>query len=179
MNLQTARLFLRPIQLHDAADIFVARGDEEVMRYWDWPAQKSVDEVRAIIVNHFAQIESGTVQWWVASLTPRGPAIGECDLSDINLHHARAEVGFLFRREAWGKGYAFEAMTRVLRYGLDELGLARLSARFHAGNAASKKLLERLGFSYEGTLRGYVLREGARRDCVLYGLNKASTAPGA
>lgn len=174
MNLQTSRLFLRPIQRHDAADLFVGRGDPEVMRWWDWPEQKSVDEVRGIIANHFAEIESGRVQWWVVSVTPRGPAIGECDISDIDLHHKRGEVGFLFRREAWGKGYAFEAMERVLRYGFTELGLERLSARFHAGNEASRRLLEKLGFSHEGLLRGHVWRDGARRDCVLYGLNKKS-----
>lgn len=172
MNLQTPRLFLRPIQRHDAADIFVGRGDDAVMRYWDWPAQKSVDEVRGIIANHVAEIESGRVLWWVVSLTPRGAAIGECDISDIDLHHKRGEIGFLFRRDAWGKGYAGEAMARVVRHGFEDLGLERLSARFHAGNDASRRLLEKLGFSYEGTLRGHVVRDGARRDCVLYGLNK-------
>ena len=174
MNLQTPRLFLRPIQRHDAADLFVGRGDPEVMRWWDWPEQKCVDEIRGIIANHFAEIESGRVQWWVVSVTPRGPAIGECDISDIDLHHKRGEVGFLFRREAWGKGYAFEAMERVLRYGFTELGLERLGARFHAGNEASRRLLEKLGFSHEGLLRSHVLRDGARRDGVLYGLNKKS-----
>ena len=174
MNLETPRLFLRPIQRHDAADLFVARGDAEVMRWWDWPEQKSVDEVRGIIANHLTEIESGRVLWWVAALSPRGPAIGECDISDIDLHHRRGEIGFLFRREAWGKGYAREAMERVVRYGFSELGLERLAARFHAGNEASRKLLEKLGFAYEGTLRGHVLRDGMRRDCVLYGLEKKS-----
>ncbi|MEI9888682.1 MAG: GNAT family N-acetyltransferase [Rhizomicrobium sp.] len=177
MNLQTARLFLRPTQLHDAADMFAARGDDDVMRYWDWPAQKSVDEVRDIIANHVSDIESGRVRWWVASLTPRGPAIGECDLSDIDLHHKRAEIGFLFRRAAWGKGYASEAAARVLRHGFEDLGLARLGARCHAGNDASRRLLERLGFAHEGTLRGHVVRDGARRDCVLYGLSRKENPP--
>lgn len=169
MNLQTQRLHLRPVQRHDAEALFVARGDEEVMRYWDWPPQKCVDDVRSIIAAHQAEVGSGRVQWWVASLSPRGPAIGECDLSDIDLHHRRAEIGFLFRREAWGKGYAEEAMRRVIRHGFENLGLERLSARFHAGNEASRRLLERLGFSHEGVLRGHVLRDGVRRDCVLYG----------
>ncbi|HXC55969.1 MAG TPA: GNAT family N-acetyltransferase [Rhizomicrobium sp.] len=173
MNLETKRLFLRPIQLHDAADLFAARGDAEVMRYWDWPAQSCVDEVRSIVAGHVAEIESGTVMWWVVALSPRGPAIGECDLSAIDLHHKRAEIGFLFRRDAWGKGYAREAMERVLRYGFEELGLERLQARCHAGNAPSQRLLERLGFSLEGTLRGHVVRDGARRDCILYGRSKS------
>ncbi len=169
MNLQTPRLHLRPIQLHDAADLFAGRGDDEVMRYWDWPAQKCVDQVRGIIGNHFEEIGAGRVHWWVVATSPRGPAIGECDLSEIDLQHRRAEVGFLFRRDAWGHGYAQEAMARVMRFGFEELGLERLAARAHASNAASRRLLEKLGFVYEGTLRGHVLRDGERRDCVLYG----------
>lgn len=169
MDLQTQRLFLRPIRLNDAPAIFEGRGDAEVMRYWDWPAQKSVDEVRRIIQNHFREIDSGATQWWVVAPSPRGAAIGECDLSEIDLHHKRAEVGFLFKRAAWGQGYAREAMERVIRHGFEELGLERLSARFHAGNEASKRLLEKLGFTYEGTLRGHVVRDGVRRDCIVYG----------
>jgi ribosomal-protein-alanine N-acetyltransferase len=169
MNLQTRRLHLRPIRLNDAPAIFEARGDAEVMRFWDWPAQGSVDEVRKIIQNHVREIDSGATQWWVAAETPRGPAIGECDLSEIDPQQKRAEVGFLFRRSAWGQGYAREAMERVIRFGFEDLGLERLTARCHAGNEASRRLLEKLGFVQEGTLRGYVLREGVRRDCLVYG----------
>jgi [ribosomal protein S5]-alanine N-acetyltransferase len=172
MNLQTQRLFLRPVQLHDAAELFVARGDAQVMRYWDWPAQESVQEVRTLIQNHFAEIESGAVQWWVAALSPRGPAIGECDLSEIDTHHKRAEVGFLFRRDAWGNGYAYEAMQRIISFAFKELELERLWARFHTGNEPSRRLLEKLGFTHEGTLRGHVWRDGERRDCALYGRMK-------
>ncbi|MBS0469714.1 MAG: GNAT family N-acetyltransferase [Proteobacteria bacterium] len=175
MNLQTPRLHLRPVRPNDAADLFIARGDAEVMRWWDRPPQNSVDEVRSIIANHAAEIDAGTVQWWAVALTPRGPAIGEVDLSEIDAHHRRAEVGYLFRREAWGKGYAFEAMTRVLRYGAEELGIERFAARLHDGNDASRRLIERLGFSYEGRLRGHVRRDGARRDCLLYGRQGASS----
>jgi ribosomal-protein-alanine N-acetyltransferase len=169
MNLQTPRLFLRPIRLNDAADIFVGRGDPQVMRYWDWPAQESVDQVRSIIQDHLREIDGGTTLWWVVTTTPRGPAIGEVDLSEIDLHHKRAEIGFLFRRAAWGQGYAREAAARVMRHAFDELGIERLWARFHAGNAGSQRLLEALGFAHEGTLRGHVLRDGERRDCPIYG----------
>jgi RimJ/RimL family protein N-acetyltransferase len=172
MNLQTQRLHLRPIRPNDAEALLAGRGDPEAMRYWDWPPQTTVEEVRAIIERHDAELDSGATCWWAVALTPRGPAIGECDLSEIDLHHRRAEIGYLFRRAAWGQGYAREAMTRVVRYAFEDLGLERLSARFHAGNDASQRALEALGFSYEGTLKGHVRRDGERRDCVLYGLNR-------
>jgi RimJ/RimL family protein N-acetyltransferase len=169
MILKTKRLFVRPIAVGDAPALFEARGDAEVMRYWDWPEQDSAEAVREVLRKHTPELTHETTRWWVVALSPDGPAIGECDLSEIDRHHGRAEVGFLFARAHWGKGYAQEAMERVIAYGFDELGLERLWARFHEGNDASKRLLEKLGFAYEGRLRRHVLRDGERRDCLIYG----------
>ena len=173
MNLQTNRLFLRPIVVSDAPALFEARGDAEVMRYWDWPAQKDVAAVERIFAEHAPELSSETARWWAVALSPDGPPIGECDLSEIDIHHGRAEVGFLFARRHWGQGYACEAMERVIDYGFNDLGLERLWARFHEGNEASKRLLEKLGFTYEGRLRSHVVRDGERRDCLIYGRLRA------
>jgi RimJ/RimL family protein N-acetyltransferase len=108
--------------------------------------------------------------WWAVALSAAGPAIGECDLSDIDRHNRRAEVGFLFAKAYWGQGYASEALGRVIAHAFHEVGLERLWARFHDGNDASRRLLERLGFAYEGRLRAHVVRDGERRDCLIYGL---------
>ena len=166
----TSRLFLRPIAPSDAPALFAARGDPEVMRFWDWPELKSATELEEIIRGQEHDLREGRMMWWVVALSPEGPAIGDCDLSEIDTHHGRAEVGFLFARAHWGKGYAREAMEAVLGHGFGQLGLKRLTARVHEGNDASIKLLARLGFAYEGRLKSFVLRDGERRDCLLYGL---------
>jgi RimJ/RimL family protein N-acetyltransferase len=169
-DLTTERLFLRPIAAADCTALFEARGDAEVMRYWDWPAQDSVEAVRGIFEAHIPELGDGSTLWWAVALSQGGSAIGECDLSQIDPHHGRAEVGFLFARRHWGKGYAREAMAAVIGHGFGTLGLARLWARVHDGNDASMRLLERLGFAREGTLKSHIARDGARRDCHLYGL---------
>ena len=169
MILSTNRLFLRPVVGSDAPALFEARGDAEVMRYWDWPGQQSVEAVEQVIAKHIPELAEETTLWWVAALSPDGPAIGECDLSEIDRHHSRGEVGFLFARRHWGKGYAGEAMERVIDYGFGDLELERLWARCHEGNAASVRLLEKLGFIYEGRLRSHIVRDDARRDCLIYG----------
>jgi ribosomal-protein-alanine N-acetyltransferase len=139
------------------------------MRYWDWPAQDSVEQVREILAAHVPAPDDESMLWWVVALSGDGAAIGECDLSEIDRHNRCAEVGFLFARAYWGQGYAREAMERVIVHGFGELGLERLWARFHDGNDASRRLLERLGFAYEGRLRAHIVRDGARRDCLIYG----------
>jgi len=170
MRLFTRRLFLRPIAITDAEALFAARGDPVVMKFWDWPEQKSVAGVETIIREHGREIEGGTTLWWVVATSEHGPAIGECDLSEIDKRQKRAELGFLFARAHWGKGYALEASRAVVAHAFGSLEIDRLFARCHSGNTRSVALLEQLGFSYEGRLRGHVVREGERRDCLVYGL---------
>lgn len=72
-------------------------------------------------------------------------------------------------REAWGQGYALEAMQAVIALA-GANGVRKLSARTHLGNRRSEMLLQRLGFTEEGLLRGHILKDGERRDCRLFGL---------
>jgi [ribosomal protein S5]-alanine N-acetyltransferase len=167
--LRTKRLILRPLTLADAPSLLEARSDPDVMRYWDWPPQKTSAEVAQVVADHRALGDEGRVLWWAVLQSPSGPIIGECDLSDIDRHHRRAELGFLFRRISWGKGYAREATEAIVNYAFGPLGMERLYARIHAGNERARRLLERLGFSYEGMLRSHVWREGARIDCQMFG----------
>jgi RimJ/RimL family protein N-acetyltransferase len=59
-------------------------------------------------------------------------------------------------------------MEAIVEFAIADLKIERLWARFHTGNAASQRLLERLGFIREGTLRGHIIRDGTRRDCEIY-----------
>ena len=169
MDLRTPRLFLRPITINDAAALFAARSDPEVMRYWDWPAQQSVADVENVFRRYAPEPSDESMLWWAVALAPDGPAIGECDLNTIDHQHRRAELGYLFARDYWGQGYAAEAARAVIASAFGALGLERLTARIHKGNDASVRLIERLNFRYEGTMRGCILRDGERRDCLIYG----------
>jgi ribosomal-protein-alanine N-acetyltransferase len=168
-TLTTQRLRLRPLEQTDAPAIFTMMSDAETMRFWDWPPFDERSVVGEIVAGQIADVRSGDALYWAACPTGGGAPIGVCDLSDFDTHHRRAEIGFLFGRAHWRKGYAREAMEKVVAHAFGPLGLERLWARFHAGNDASKALLARLGFSYEGTLKGHVLRDGERRDCEVWG----------
>ncbi|MFI5351599.1 MAG: GNAT family N-acetyltransferase [Candidatus Binatales bacterium] len=168
--LATARIHVRPLRPDDAESLFAATSDPEVMRCWDWPAHETPATTAAMVAAQLEEVAAQTALYWAICAGPESPAIGTCDLSEIDLHHRRAEIGFMLARSHWGRGYAFEAAQAVVEYAFGTAGLHRLAARTHAGNDRSAKLLERLGFRLEGTLRGHVLRDGARRDCWLFGL---------
>ena len=167
--LETERLRLEPIVDADADAMFPLMGDPEVMAYWDSPEIDDPEIVADIVHAQAAETMAGKSFYWAMRTLGDGQFIGTCDLSEIDIRHRRAEVGFMLSREAWGRGYALEAMRAVLTYAASA-GLSRLLARTHLGNRRSDSLLEKLGFVEEGLLRGYVLRDGERRDCRLFGL---------
>jgi ribosomal-protein-alanine N-acetyltransferase len=169
MILETERLSLRPLEVSDADLLFPVLSDVEVMAHWDIPEVDDPDLVRAIVAGQVADAETGRAAHWAIRKLDNGAFLGACDVSDIDRWHKRAEVGFILGRDAWGHGYALEAMRAVIGYAA-AMGVRRLAARTHLGNRRSDALLEKLGFEQEGLLRGHVLRDGEHRDCRLFGL---------
>lgn len=168
-TLETERLRLTPLAQADAPLIFPMMGDAEVMAFWDVPEIDDPDAIAAIVAGQVADMARGKAVYWALRTLADERFVGVCDLSEIDRRHKRAEVGFMLGREAWGQGYAAEAMRAILAYA-GTRGLRRLVARTHLGNRRSDSLLEKLGFEQEGLLRGHVLRDGERRDCRLFGL---------
>ena len=167
--LETERLRLAPLTVADAQHLFPIMGDPQVMAYWDVAEIDDPDIVTRIIAHQVEEMQHGRAMYWAMHTLGDGRFLGSCDLSGIDRWHRRAEVGFMLGREAWGHGYAQEAMQAVIAFA-GANGLRRLAARTHLGNRRSEALLTRLGFTEEGLLRGYVLKDGERRDCRVFGL---------
>jgi ribosomal-protein-alanine N-acetyltransferase len=167
--LETERLRLQPLAKADAPLLFPLLDDPEVMAYWDVPAIDDPDLVAAIVEAQVAAATAGQAIHWTIRSLDDAAFVGCCSLSEIDRWHKRGEIGFFLSREAWGQGYALEAMRAVVAYA-GVAGIRKLAARTHLGNRRSETLLEKLGFSQEGLLRGHILRDGERRDCHLFGL---------
>jgi len=167
--LETERLRLDPLIAGDARHIFPMMADPQVMAFWDVAEIDDPDVVTQVVEGQVDEMAHGRAVYWAIRTLAGGAFIGTCDLSEIDRRHKRAEVGFMLDRESWGIGYAQEAMTAVTAYAAGD-GLRRLLARTHLGNRRSDSLLEKLGFEQEGMLKGYVERDGERRDCRLFGL---------
>ena len=170
MILQTPRLTLRPLTLEDAEPLHAIMSDAEVMAFWDVSEIEDIELTTAILKSQLAGMKARKATYWAMEQTRDGAFVGCCDLSEIDRWHHRAEVGFIIARRYWGDGYAQEAMEAVLDHAAQAMKLRRLTARTHLGNIRSVRLLEKLGFRHEGLLRGYVDRDGERRDCLMFGL---------
>lgn len=167
--LETERLRLAPLTVADAAPLYPIMGDPQVMAFWDVAEIEDPDVVAQIVEGQVETMQAGRAVHWSMRTLAGDRFLGACDLSDIDRWHRRAEVGFMLGREAWGHGYAQEAMQTVIAFA-GANGVRKLAACTHLGNRRSEQLLQRLGFTEEGLLRGHILKDGERRDCRLFGL---------
>jgi len=127
--LSTVRMHLRPLRQSDDAALFLVTSDPEVMRFWDWPEHTSPTITTAFVAALLEEVAAGKAHYWAICLGRKGRVIGTSDLSEIDEHHRRAEVGFMVAREYWGKGYAFEAMHTVIEYAVRSIGIERFRHR--------------------------------------------------
>ncbi len=90
---------------------------------------------------------------------------GLANLHDIvPLPVAAAMLGYSIAERFQGRGLMHEALALLVRHAFDELGLHKVHASFDLANARSAAVLKRLGFVYEGRLRGHLLIGGVWRD---------------
>ncbi|QSX01062.1 GNAT family N-acetyltransferase [Haloterrigena alkaliphila] len=102
----------------------------------------------------------------VADSTP----VGTIGFNSIEWEPQRAEIGYWIAPEHHRHGYGTDATERVVRYGFDQLGLHKIEARVFEFNAASRRLLESVGFTEEGVHRDEVFIDGEYQDTYWYGL---------
>lgn len=163
---------LRRATPEDAELIAAWRTEPSAGRYQPLRSQ-TVEEIRELLRERLVQTLdrhfNGRVQWIIES--PDG-AVGWLILWTVSEEHRTAEIGYTIAEAARGKGYATEAVRLLVALAFDPEGLnfERLQAITAVENLASRRVLERVGFTQEGILKGFLIIHGRRVDHVIYGL---------
>jgi UDP-4-amino-4,6-dideoxy-N-acetyl-beta-L-altrosamine N-acetyltransferase len=90
--------------------------------------------------------------------------VGVCGLTSINMVHRTAEFSLYIAPEYQKRGYAKEALIKLLHYGFNDLGLNNIWGEVLEGNKAMK-IFKEVGFKYEGTLRQMYFKDGELWNC--------------
>ena len=113
---------------------------------------------------------------WVVE-SSAGP-VGWVSLKKINREPGTAAIGYTIASDAHRRGYATAAVSLLIDLAFSPAGadLARLEAVAATENVASRRVLERTGFTFEGIARGYLVIDGKRVDHARYGLPRDDVA---
>ena len=150
MLLSTERLVLRRFRPDDVAAFASYRSDPEIARFQSWEVPVSL-VAAAALVDEFVAADPPSPGWFQYAVELRSERLLIGDVG-VNVHDNRtqAEIGFTVAAAYQGRGYAIEAVRRVLDHHFADKGLCRVSAECDARNLRSARLLERAGFRREG-----------------------------
>ncbi len=167
MNIITPRLRLRPIRESDIDAIFAMRSDIAVTRYLNHAPFTERAQAERRVANLMQVNDDRT---WAIALPGDDRLIGTVTLFSFVREHKRCELGYELAPSAQGRGYAIEAVRAALTHAFSVEGMERIEADVDPRNAPSRRLVERLGFKLEGTLRARWYVNGEVCDASFYGL---------
>ena len=169
-TLKTDRLRLRPFTDADRDALFALHSNAHVLRYWDSPPWTDPARADRFVAACREMAEEGSGARLAMDRSSDGAFLGWCSLSRWNPDYRSASLGYCLDDAAWGKGYATEGAQALLAWAYDTLDLNRVQAEVDTRNPASARVLEKLGFVREGTLREDCVVDGDVSDSWVYGL---------
>jgi [ribosomal protein S5]-alanine N-acetyltransferase len=169
-RLRGTRTCLRGPREDDAAALFAVFSDPAVMRYWSRAPMLEPSEAAGMVVEIADRFARREMINWLVTDARSDAVIGTCTLFHFDGRHRRAEIGYALRSDLWGRGLASDAVAQALDWGFRTLGLHRIEADIDPRNTASRRLLVRLGFSSEGTLRERFFVGDEATDSEIFGL---------
>lgn len=170
-SLGAERLWLREIVDADAPALLALHGPSEHMQWFGNEPLTDLEGARQM-VRTFAgwrQLANPGTRWGIELKTAPG-LVGSCGLFAWNRNWRKCSIGYELAAPVCGQGLMREALEAVIDWGFVHMGLNRIEAQVHELNAASLKLLERLGFVPEGRLREVGYWGGRHHDLLQFSL---------
>ena len=144
--LQTERLALRQLRSTDDKEIFALRSNDNVNKYLDRKPSKSIDDAKNFIQTINENIQKNDSIYWAITLNGTDKIIGTICLFDFSDDNSKAEIGYELLPGFQGKGIMQEATSKVIDFGIHDIGLNSIEAYTHSENRSSTRLLEKLNF---------------------------------
>lgn len=169
-TITTERLVLRKMLPADAEDMYEYAQNPLVTQFLLWEPHVNVKFTQSYLKFIQTQYAAGCFFDWSLVLADSGKMIGTCGFAAIDMDNNAGEVGYVLNPEYWGKGYATEALERVLSFGFGVLRMNRIYVRIMAGNAASERVARKCGMRHEATFYSSLMVKGEYRTIKYYAI---------
>jgi RimJ/RimL family protein N-acetyltransferase len=152
--IETERLLLEPLEASRLEDFVALTADPDTMRYWAPVGPFSRDEAERNFAESLARLrELGFGRRWMVA-KESGAGLGFTETKYFgqgyeDVSHDEVEIGWMLKPTAWGHGYATEAGSAMCDEAFYRLALDSIVAEHHPANAASGRVMEKLGMVFE------------------------------
>ncbi|KES03591.1 acetyltransferase [Streptomyces toyocaensis] len=163
VTLTTDRLVLRPVGPQDTDAVYAACQDPEIQRWTTIPSPYLPEHARGFTERMAPDGWATGSMFTFGVFLPAGELTGMLSITMRSL--GTGEIGFWGAKEHRGNGYITEAALAASRWAFTRMSVDRVEWRAEVGNAASRAVAERAGFTVEGVLRSSLNNKGVLRDC--------------
>lgn len=151
--LRTERLYLMKMKGSDASHLFKIWSDPVVTRFMNIMNYSNESQAKEMIQLLDELAAQGKAIRYSIFETKTNQIIGSCGFNSLDYKNSKAEIGYELDHHFWGKGYGSEAIACLVNYAFGELEFTRIEAIVEPKNTNSIKLLQKLGFKFDGTLK--------------------------
>ena len=160
-DIETERLLIRAFRSEDADSMMRNWiSDEYIQGMYGEPAYKTHEDVDKLLGTYIRNYRSGCYFRWGVFEKKSCECIGQIAYFLVDTHNNFGEIEYCIGKAFQGEGYATESCKAVIDYGFDKIGFNKVQICVRPANVASNKVIDKCGFTYEGTLRDYFLIDG-------------------
>ena len=171
VTLETPRLILRRAEPFDAQAMFRNWAtDPEVTKYLTWPPHGNIAITRSLLERWSAEYEKDDYYLWMIIPKELGEPIGSISVVEKRDDIGEAEIGYCIGKAWWHQGIMTEALTAVMEYLFDQVGMNRIEARHDVNNPHSGAVMKKCGMRYEGTHRAADRNNQGICDTAIYAM---------
>lgn len=152
--IETERLRLRMFEARDFDSAWRLFNDEQVQKYLAPENRRTREHLKITLRNAVEYWKQRGFGLWCVGEKKPDTMRGYCGFQYLD-ETPLIEIVFAFHKSAWGKGFATEAARAALRFGFEDLQLEKVSAATHLENTASRRVLEKIGMTFEKTTTHY------------------------
>lgn len=159
--IETERLVLRRFEYSDnEAMLKYWIADEKIQSMYSEPVYTTKEEVKELLDKCIGSYEKEDYYRWAVTEKNSGECIGQIAYFLVDSKNHFAEIEYCIGADFQCRGYATEATKAVIGYGFDRMNLHKVQICTKTINKPSKRVIEKCGFTYEGTLRDYFYMDG-------------------
>ncbi|NCB41833.1 MAG: N-acetyltransferase [Clostridia bacterium] len=167
----TQRLIIRPYVKKDAVAIFRNWASDPLFQVpLNEPVYNHLEEVEDLVQKYIHAFETTGKYRWALATKDTDECIGLISYFLIDDKNDFAEMEYGIAREYWGQGLTLEAVEAVVQFGFEKMKLHKVQITCKEYNKASRRVIEKCGMVYEGTLRDYFNEEGKYIGRMYYSL---------
>jgi len=153
-KLGTERLILRQFKIDDYAEMYNNWASEDaVTKFLTWPAHANQDVTKSVLADWIPKYTDKTFYNWAIELKEENKLVGNISVVDYREKTLSAVLGYCMGSRWWGKEIMPEAARAVLKFLFEEAGFNRIASDHDKNNPKSGRVMQKIGMTYEGTLR--------------------------